>query len=762
MVKALNASTIKSWFQYRCERKVRYELSSDEELASVPVIKDVREQAWAILGKDFEDRVVQRLNREVGVLRPAPGDKGGLTERLASAFLKGHRPEPYAAQINLRTKKTPQFLQDTGIALARTYPDLIRVERRDERLFFTVIDVKATRRATPFHKTQVAFYARVLEALLRELGVIAEINSVGEVWRIPDDGSGEGDRYQVEQFALGPYLRLVDEFCQDILPSIAVKRVLPSLDETFFHIYFKCEQCSFLEHCQRSIDPELPATKRDVSAVPGLTHEAKRALLRLDRGTVAALAQAPGFAHAPGVGWSLSRRAPLLIARAKALATGVIAQTDERQTFLMPPRADAVLLLSVDHDPVDDRIAAIGYRLIRNGKIEREAIQVPSSASKRDEADAMAAVLGPLIEDLTVIDATNARAAEGNEIYAHIFLYEPSEAINLQRAVGRHLEDERIRSGLLHLVRLFPPEDIVPEPEFRGVHHLPATALRTVLEQLYALPVSVSYDLRQVSAALAAAGSGPVYEPAEGFGRPFSSLLSIDVIRNLRDCRPGAKTRAEIVTDVRGRLDALAGVISWLFVENAKATAAGTPLLRLTKRPFRFQATFDPLNAIDLDVLLACELLENRAGLLEVLINLAQPAERRRDAGRCYAGLTLGRHWAAGGLQLLSFRVPPESQQAELGPGDFNLILTNDASDLRLDPGMWAPLRCQIRPPGDGFENRPDLLLVSMSRADFNGPIMQQLLRTTGSGPWFIDQCFGDVNTARAAAFLTDLARGQS
>jgi hypothetical protein len=34
-----------------------------------------------------------------------------------------------------------------------------------------VIDIKATRAATAFHKTQVAFYARMLETLLNELGV---------------------------------------------------------------------------------------------------------------------------------------------------------------------------------------------------------------------------------------------------------------------------------------------------------------------------------------------------------------------------------------------------------------------------------------------------------------------------------------------------------------------------------------------------------------------------------------------------------------
>jgi hypothetical protein len=757
MGNGLSASTIKSWFQYRCERKVRYELSSDEELAAVPVIKDVREQAWAILGKDFEDRIVQRLSQDFGVLKPAPGDRG-LSERLASAFLRGLRPEAYATQINLRTREVPGFLKDTGLTLARTYPDLIRLARVDKRLLFTMIDIKATRRATPFHKTQVAFYVRVLEEKLQELGVNAEIDPLAEIWRIPDDGTAEGDLYEAERFALGPYLRLVDEFCRDALPAIAAKVVRPGLDATFFHIYFKCEQCSFLEHCQRAIDSNLPAGARDVSAVAGLTHEAKRALVRLGRGTVAGLASAPGFAKAPGVGWSLSRRAPVLIARAKALASGTIAPTDDKYTFLMPPRIDAILLLSVDHDPVDDRIAAIGYRQIRHGKILREAIQVPASADAKAEVDAIAAVLGPLIEDLAAIDAANVGAAAGQEIYAHIFLYEPTEAINLQRAVGRHLDDSRIRGGLLHLVRLFPPEEVVPEPEYRGVHHLPATAVRSVMEQLYALPVSVSYDLRQVSSVIAGAGGGPPYVPQKDFARPFSSLLSIDVIRNVRDGRPGAKSAAEISADVRSRLDALAGMISWLISENAKASAEGAAILRMSKKPFRFQETLDPLNAMDLDVLLACELLENRAGLLEALIGLAQPAHRRRDGGGCYAHLTLSKHWSMGGLQLLSFRIPQESHQVELGPGDFNLILTNDVPDLRLDPGMWGLVGCQIRPPGAGYEHRRDLLLVSMNRADFNGPVMQDLLRTTGDAGWFIDRTFGDVNTAKTVSFLQDLS----
>jgi hypothetical protein len=170
-------------------------------------------------------------------------------------------------------------------------------------------------------------------------------------------------------------------------------------------------------------------------------------------------------------------RTALLAARARALATDSVLRTEEEHTFLMPPRADAILMLSVDHDPVDDRLAAIGYRRVQGGTVRTERIEVPASGSLADEAMAMISVLGALILDLTEIDQSNAALPPGatDGVHAHIFFYEPAEATNLQQAIGRHLDNQIIRTGLLHLVRLFPPDDIVPEPEFRGIHHSPAT-----------------------------------------------------------------------------------------------------------------------------------------------------------------------------------------------------------------------------------------------------------------------------------------------
>ncbi|UKJ75442.1 hypothetical protein [Azospirillum brasilense] len=764
----LSASSIKSWFQYRCERKTRYEMMAADERAAVPVLEEIKEAGWALIGNEYEERVVNALAARDGVLRP--GRKKVLDERLAAAFLRGQRAEPYATQVNLRPTARPAFLSNLPLDLKRTFADLVHVDRSGARPVFQVIDIKATRKATAFHKTQVAFYARMLEAVLRELAIDAAIHTEGQIWRVPDNGTVHGSDFQPDSFALAPYLRMVDEFCGSVLPHVAKSVVTPETDGTFYHIYFKCEQCHYLKHCLRAISPELPAGLRDISAVPGLTHESKRSLQSLGIRTVEQLAAARGITTATGVGWALQRRADAFRQRARALLEQRILRTAEEHTFLMPPRVEVALYLVVDHDPVDNTLAALGYSLVRDGTEQRRLIEVIQDYSREAEAEALCRVFAVLLADLNAIDRHNQAVGEDSDggLRTHIFFYEAAEVVNLHQAVARNLDDDRIRGGLLDLVRLFPPEELVPEPEFRGAHHLPATAIRNVVEQLYALPATVSYDLRQVSAALAMGGRiARAYEPAPGFERPFSSLLSIDVIRRMRsDQPPSADLLAAIKGDVAARLDATRAVVDWLFAENESTVAAGTPpVLLLNKKPFQFHKSFDPLNAGDLDVLQALELLENRAGMLETLISLAQPAARRRDAGRCLARLRLvdvrapkrtGR-WMSNAFLRVS--VPPESQGSDLKAGDFDLILTDDDPDIRLSPAAWSDCRVSIEPRHPGRSD--ELLTLSMSSKAFESERFQRMLHRSRERPtWHVDRCFRDVNTPRAAAFIKSLNEG--
>ncbi|NKC23432.1 hypothetical protein HED50_22855 [Ochrobactrum oryzae] len=207
------------------------------------------------------------------------------------------------------------------------------------------------------------------------------------------------------------------------------------------------------------------------------------------------------------------------------------------------------------------------------------------------------------------------------------------------------------------------------------------------------------------------------------------------------------------------RLMATQGLISWLVEEDRRATRDGAPLLRLAKRPFRFQASFDPLNAIDLDVLLACELLENRAGLLEALVHLAKPFQRRRDAGRSLSRLRRDRDFKGGqwGSRRFIFHIPSESRDAELSAGDMDLILHNDAPDLRLNPAMWQDISCRIvdlDPPLPSHQ-----ICVEIRKQALDSRTFQALLDTTADDGWFIDKAFFDVNSQRAASFISYLGR---
>jgi hypothetical protein len=490
-----------------------------------------------------------------------------------------------------------------------------------------------------------------------------------------------------------------------------------------------------------------------------LTHEAKRTLLGVGIGSIEKLAGASGVRQLDGAGWSLLRRAESLVARAEALRDSAVRRALEPHTFLMPPRSDVAIYLIADHDPVDDTLVTLGYLKAQDGH-ETDVIEVLPSAGRQLEADALVKIFGRLIADLEQIDRINQSGDETTAIYSHIFLYEPSEAVNLQHAIKRHLDDPRIHSGLLHMVRLFPPEEIVPEPEFRGVHHLPATAVRSVVEQLYALPVAVSYDLRQVSGALHAARAIPLaYLPEAPFKRAFSSLLSIDVSRELREGLRGNVTIEAVKADVRSRLRVTRAIVEWLQAEHRESVASGgRPMLRLSKKPFRLHASFDPLEFEDLDMLRACELLENRSGLLDTLIRLAQPLRARRDAGRCYADLRLVQNRKTGRDYVLAFDAPRESRDAELGPETLGLILTDDDPDLRLNPGMWMSVGCSLEPSRP--QDRPGTLRVRVRADLLEGEIFQSMLRRAGDRGWCLDKSFSDFNSERAESFISFLAKG--
>jgi hypothetical protein len=748
----LSGSTVKSWFQYRCDRKTRYETLTPDERAAIPVLQTLQPSAWAQFGMDFEKDVLKHL-RTSGASIYFPLNKQPTHDELTTLpFLRGTRPEEYAYQ--LRLESTPWLERELDVSanevrILNGFPDLVRIWHEDGVPVFELTDIKATHVATPFHKTQVAFYALMLQGMLNRLNLAGRISETAYIWRLKDEGGESSGAIEESPFALVSYVELVKDFFRRKVRSLRKVEVGPGRDDTFFHLYYKCEQCSYLSHCVKAISQPDPGD-RDISAIPGLSHDSKRALWDAGLRTVGDLAAVKNLRVINrSESWSLQSRADVLINRANAIVTGAVTRRANAYSLQMPPRVDVGLILLADYDPVGGDLVSLGYLRMR-GKEQKELIEVLPSGRRVDEASAVKTILGATLADLAAVDEWNAKGVQP-PAYAHIFVYEPAEALYLREAIGRHLDDPGVRSGLLNMIRIFPPDQAVPEPEFRGMHHLPASSLRTVLEQLYGLPVSVSYDLRQVSQALAHA-TPPLaepYNPQAGFERLFSSMLPIETTRALRR---GAGSTEAVRNDVRGRLRATASLVEWLLNENARSQ---TPFLRLKKKPFRFQGQFDPLAASDLDVLQAYALLENRAGLLERITALAQPAKRRRDGLRCFADLRLMDHRRVGYLHRLVFEIPGDSRQAELSQDSFGVVLTQDDPDILLDPTRWPDHRVRIEEVR--LDAGASTVIVSMAHSKFETHC-EPLLRREPAALWYLDEIFTDPNTERMLEFLRFVA----
>ncbi|GAB6062563.1 hypothetical protein [Deferrisoma palaeochoriense] len=747
----VSATSVKNWFQYRCQRKFVYETMGRSQRKAIPILEEAVPEVWAEFGRDYERRVVEQYARTEGVrlLRPTPG-QDSLSERQSLAFLAGKLDSTAAHQLLLTETSTLRktlSLEDIKVNFTRGLVDLALVREEGGERVIRLVDIKSTQVATSFHKMQVAWYAWMLGSTLRHHGIDAEVDETGEIWHCTAPGGG-AYAWERSEFPLASYMSLLADWARRDLPNAAACRVDRDFDNTFFHIYFKCEQCRFLPHCRRAI--EGPPTHMDVSAVPGVSHQTKRTLHGLGIRTVGEMVSKASTytgGHAADTDWRLANWGRTLWERAGALLDRRWRFVPGAVTLRMPPKTDVSVCLAADRDPVAGRLATVGALVTDSGTETLRVVRL--IRTPQEESSALLEVLGQVVGELARVDRENQERPPGEGKILHVFVYEPAEARDLAEALGRHLDNELLTRCLLDLIRMFPPESVVPEPEYRGYHHLPACALRSVVEELLALPVRVSFDLAQVCEALSAADpplSHP-YRPGDRFRRPFSSRLPLEICRDLE---LGTADEAAVRSDVEARLEAVRALVAWLEGENERV--APEDFLRLRKAPFRLHATLHPLRARHLELLRAVSLLEERAGRLAALHELAQPIERRRMRQRCIPDLRLVRQWRKGKTIYLQFEAPSDADWSDIRPGDMGLILSDGHPDRVLDPANWENLWVRLEPP---HEDLPTGHLVLSMYADcfYSEEFRALWAKQQGSG-WVLDRAFFDLNTDRLDRFL--------
>lgn len=740
---SLTATLIKEWFQYRCDRKACLDLMGDLRLQEIPIQLSDRvahQKFW----DDFELDSISSLEREGSILKASIGERYDTLEgEVSRNFLLDPGPHRYAYQLNLGEDDTWIRARHphADFRVGRSIPDLVEALHQPDGLSFQISDFKAVQQAANFHRVQVAYYSLVLENLLSVLnqdGNKRTVHSEGAIIFLPHTVGLPARR---EAFPLAPYRRMLHEFMERDLPRIldqANRPYDPSADTPAFHLYFKCEACRYLPHCRTRIEGPSP-DQWDACAVPGLspqTRELLRSYTARTVGNLATLSPANISQDHP----NLRRRVARLSERAQALVTQSARRIPGAQTFLMPETVDIAFHLSLDVDAVSNTIVRIGYLRVESG-IESSCLRIIRGETLEDEFDALIEILGNLCKELHDIDAANS-ANPGTGKIVHMYIFEPHEGTALKEALGRHLHRPEIRTGLLDLLRMFPPENVIPDPTYRDLYHFPATALRPVVERLFALPVKVSHDLPQVGVAL---GLSPTHAPTEALRKEFSGSLALDAIRQFRKSHEDAPTPEELESDLLSRLRAQVAVADFLLQENQRAD---DQFLRLSKQPFRLSQSLNPLGLEELDLLMALELLDSHSGLLTALSRLAMPLEERYDSGSCVPYLTVERIFPLerSGWHGIEFSIPADINVGELNREMPFVILHRDDPAVRLDPTAWPSTKVMITEL-----NRTSVILET------NGKALVENLRTNPTG-WCLEEAFYRGNHDRCLKFLKGLS----
>lgn len=295
----------------------------------------------------------------------------------------------------------------------------------------------------------------------------------------------------------------------------------------------------------------------------------------------------------------------------------------------------------------------------------------------------------------------------------HFYIYDPLDLNVLKQAIERHLFDSAhpdLLAEITHLVRLFPPESVLPDSE--SFRTMPGTVVVQALRTLVALPVAYIYSLKEVSKAYQPSGAdgqerGYQYLPKYGFGWEHSNQVAFERIHDVWngtdfhfDSRDPSKVMPprEILDTIRKTiLDKLRATDS--IVRKLK-TDYGEQL-RLRKEPFRLFEEFNPLNVQVLEAMRTFSMLETSISELAVKQYHSLPVSDRAAKFESIRGLRYqdGLDEVDGALW---FTFDPSSRDAKFDAGDFNLVLTPEDEPAHLlaevDGKLFDPTRWRSDP----------------------------------------------------------------
>jgi hypothetical protein len=519
------------------------------------------------------------------------------------------------------------------------------------------------------------------------------------------------ERAPVEAFA--PRIR---QLTREILPRV----LATPWTQVEFHVDYRCAGCEFLgdphimSHGQQTQDPlhcwpEAERTEH-LSRVFGLTRGATLALRSGQVGTTTVLAAIPaGTPHAAlAVHHGLKSRRTIFPARALSLqqqASGVIPNSGG--DALMPRWPNLHVYVFLDYDPATSFTIALGCRAFwkeplpfgsalqaathkwgrAQGDTEIFLVDEPTVVAERREFTRFLRHLRGIFDWVAAQDVTDEAAgrrdAKTRNSNYQIYLWDDAQRRHFVRLVSRHLGSILNDPHLRQLAWIFPPPELLANPETAS-RRTPYTLAYDVVQNTIAVPSPHHYTLLDVARGLV---TPPITAPSTHplYRDTLSNLMPPERIHEFWTRRPNwQQTQALLVETTGKKLAALGMVVSELErrLGPALQRLSAPPLPTVPRRPrglapegylwLEFARLNSAVESLDVDRIRAMPTHEResrfRSARLLRRLNGAEAIAAWNAISR-----TTGTIPPVGNLML--YELSPDSRDFNARPGDFNFAL---------------------------------------------------------------------------------------
>ena len=427
----------------------------------------------------------------------------------------------------------------------------------DQRLQLRVIDIKLTAQPSPGYFGEVALYSMALAGWLIDHALEQDFIVVpnGAVWPGSHQASNLFRVYQEAaiQGRQASTLQLWEAMREDLEPVpfevfvLRVRRFLQfdvptALSQPWqdheWHVDNRCSFCEYLgedrppsssdPHVAPHVDHCLPTAQAQdhLSRVPFISQGARLKLNQGGVGGVGDLAQVPATHPVFDTHQALRATRTVVAERATSLNSGVASIAPLSGTSASMPRwADLRLYLSVDFDIGSAVTVAFG---LSGFWYEPRPLGSPLSASRQHqvwrrharfvvdkdlstERHELLAFLNEIHDILgwcqqqdqrtlanPALASLAPRARSAYRTKVQVYLWDSLQFEHITRIIGRHLDALLANHNINYLAWLFPPEELLSNPDL-VTRRSPITIVRDVVRAHLAAPVAHYYSLLEVA-----------------------------------------------------------------------------------------------------------------------------------------------------------------------------------------------------------------------------------------------------------------------